>query len=57
MLINEIITTLESADNLQDINSALTSLFDILLSNGNLDQDELSKIARLRAKTQIELQA
>lgn len=57
MNINEIITTLETADNLQDINSALTGLFDILLSNSNLDQDELSKIARLRARTTIELTA
>lgn len=57
MDIQEIITTLESADNLQDINSALTSLFDILLNNSNLDQDELSKIARLRARITIELTA
>lgn len=57
MNINEIITTLESADNLPAINSALTSLFDILLNNSNLDQDELSKIARLRARITIELTA
>jgi len=56
MTINEIITTLENATTSQDINSGLTALFDTLLNNGTItDQEVLSKLARLRAKINIEL--
>ena len=58
MTIQEIITTLETADDVGDVNSALTSLFDILLNNGNITSDaDLSKLARLRARINIELTA
>lgn len=56
MTTTEIITTLENATTLVDINTSLSALFDTLLNNGKItDVADLEKIARLRARTNIEL--
>lgn len=58
MNIQEIITLVENADDLQDVNSALTSLCDIILSKGTItNEQDLAKVARLRARINIELTA
>ena len=53
MNISEIITTLETTNDLQVINSALTNLCDIILSNSTISDDDKAKLARLRAQVNI----
>jgi hypothetical protein len=55
MTIPEIIKSIENATTLVDINTGLTSLCDIILSNSTMSDEDNAKLARLRAQVTIVL--